>query len=83
VVESTLFDGFDRIRIVNLESRADRRREMERQLARVGLSGDPRVEFFKAIRTANPARFDAPGRTVPTSATSTCCNRRAKPANPF
>jgi glycosyl transferase family 25 len=61
VVESTLFDGFDRIRIVNLESRADRRREMERQLARVGLSGDPRVEFFKAIRTANPGPFRRAG----------------------
>jgi glycosyl transferase family 25 len=44
-----LFAAFDRIRIVNLPSRTDRRAEIERELRRVGLAGDPRVAFFPAI----------------------------------
>ena len=56
-----LFDCFDRIRIVNLAHRTDRRREMRRQLARVGLAGDPRVAFFAAHAFADPGRFYSPG----------------------
>ncbi len=41
---------FDRIYIVNLPERTDRRREMEDQLVKVGLGGHPRVMFFPAIR---------------------------------
>jgi glycosyl transferase family 25 len=44
----TFFDAFDSIRILNLPHRADRRREMIRELARFGLAEDPRVSFFKA-----------------------------------
>jgi glycosyl transferase family 25 len=44
-----LFTAFDRIRIVNLPSRTDRRAEMERELRQVGLADDPRVAFFPAI----------------------------------
>jgi len=47
-----IFDDFDMIRIINLPERTDRRRRMESELRRVGLAGDPRVEFFRAIRPA-------------------------------
>lgn len=57
----TVFAGFDRIRIINLPSRADRRKEMMGELQRVGLSGDPRVEFVDGILVSEPAPFRAPG----------------------
>lgn len=56
-----LLDRFDRIRIVNLPERADRRREMDAELARIGLSGDPRVAYFPAIRPADKGRFTSIG----------------------
>lgn len=45
----TVFPGFDRIRIINLPSRTDRRAEMIRELRRIGLAGDPRVEFVDGV----------------------------------
>ena len=56
-----LFDRFDRIRIVNLAHRKDRRREMLRQLARVGLEADPKVEFFPAHSFTEQGRFNSTG----------------------
>lgn len=52
-----LFSSFDRIRIVNLPARRDRRAEMETQLSRIGLLGDPRVEFFDAMSFTEPGPF--------------------------
>jgi glycosyl transferase family 25 len=52
-----LFDRFDRIRIVSLPNRVDRRREMAWQLRKVGLENDPRVEFFDALRMDDPGPF--------------------------
>lgn len=52
-----LFDAFDRIRIINLASRTDRRVEMERELRRAGLLGDPRVAFFPAVACADSGPF--------------------------
>jgi glycosyl transferase, family 25 len=43
--------------VINLEARADRRRDMARELARVGLS----AEFFPAIRPADAADFPSLG----------------------
>lgn len=57
----TIFDHFDRIRIVNLPYRTDRRRTMDRELAKVGLAGDPRVRYFDAIRPENAGRFTSIG----------------------
>lgn len=54
-------DRFDSIRIINLEYRADRRREMREQLRKVGLDGDARVSFFPAIRPDGPGIFAATG----------------------
>jgi glycosyl transferase family 25 len=53
----SVFASFDRIRIVNLAARRDRRAEMEAQLAKVGLLGDPRVEFFAALSYSEPGPF--------------------------
>ena len=54
-------DRFDRIRVINLAERRDRRREMERELAAIGLAGDPRVAFFPAIRPKDSGRFTSVG----------------------
>lgn len=57
----TIFDHFETIRIINLPQRRDRRRAMARELARVGLAGDPRVAFFSAIRPADAGAFTSIG----------------------
>lgn len=56
-----IFDHFDRIRIINLAYRSDRRREMDRELAAVGLAGDPRVAYFSAIRPDDAGDFTSIG----------------------
>jgi hypothetical protein len=45
----TLLAGFDRIRIINLPSRTDRRAEMTRELTRLGLAFDPRIAFVDGV----------------------------------
>lgn len=57
----TVFKHFDRIRIINLASRKDRRREMERELDRVGLKNDLRVSYFAAIRPSDAGTFTSIG----------------------
>ncbi len=53
---------FDHIFVINLPSRADRRRELERQLRRIGLSlQSPMVELFPAIRPERKGDFDSIG----------------------
>lgn len=52
-----LFAAFDRIGIVNLPYRTDRRAEMERELRKVALAGDPRVAFFPAIASTDNGVF--------------------------
>lgn len=56
-----IFDHFDAIRIINLAHRTDRRRAMDRELARVGLAGDPRVAYFSAVRPNDAGRFTSTG----------------------
>lgn len=56
-----IFDAFDRIRIINLPHRRDRRAEMEGELRRLGLGDDPRVAFFAAIRPDQPGDFASVG----------------------
>ena len=48
---------YDRIRIINLRARADRRREMVGELERLELKNDPRVEFFEAIAPADCGKW--------------------------
>jgi len=55
-------DLFDRIYIINLASRADRRAEMQEQLQRIGLSlQSPRVHLFEAVRPPNAGGFPSLG----------------------
>ena len=54
-------DQFDRIRIVNLRERTDRREEMDRELAAVGLSGNKRIAYFPAVRPTDKGRFSSIG----------------------
>jgi glycosyl transferase, family 25 len=56
-----VFSGFQAIRIINLPHRADRRSEMRRQLAQVGLLDDPRVDFFPAVACDGPGMFGSRG----------------------
>ncbi|WP_156851862.1 hypothetical protein [Novosphingopyxis baekryungensis] len=56
-----VLEQFDRVRIVNLASRKDRRREMDRELAKVGLAGDPRVSYFPAFRPDDAGQFTSIG----------------------
>jgi glycosyl transferase, family 25 len=57
----TIFPGFDRIRIINLPSRPDRRAEMVRELRRIGLDRDPRVQFVDGVLVEDKAPWRAPG----------------------
>lgn len=52
-----MFDAFDRICIINLPYRRDRRMQMRGELRRIGLAGDPRVSFFQAVRPADKGDF--------------------------
>lgn len=57
-----IFASFDRICILNLPERADRRAEMAGELARIGTGfGDPRVRLFAAIRPAEAGGFPGVG----------------------
>lgn len=54
----TFRDYFDRVFIINLRERIDRRAAMSAELARVGLTPAPgQVEFFPAIKTSEAAGF--------------------------
>jgi glycosyl transferase, family 25 len=57
-----LAEQFEQIAVINLASRADRRREMAGELARVGLSlHSPPVKLFNAIRPHERAGFESVG----------------------
>jgi glycosyl transferase family 25 len=55
------FAPYDLIRIINLPDRADRRQQMRGELRRIGLGDDPRVGFFKGIRSQTAAPWRRPG----------------------
>jgi hypothetical protein len=44
-----VFAPFDIIRVINLPEPKDRRREMMRELAALGLAADPRIAFCPGI----------------------------------
>jgi hypothetical protein len=55
-------DYFDRISIINLPERSDRRAEMLKELDSAGLSLQPgRIEFFPAVKVSDAAEFDNAG----------------------
>ena len=56
------FDYFDRIWIISLIERVDRRRRIERELARIGLPLTPgKIEFFDGLRSYKADGFPSPG----------------------
>ena len=57
----TVFSAFQRIRIINLPSRPDRRAEMAAELRRIGLEGDPRVQFVDGVIVSDMKPFRRPG----------------------
>lgn len=58
---NNLLARFDSVRIINLPERTDRRREMTRELERVGANGNPRLAFFDAIRPDDAGPFPSRG----------------------
>ena len=52
-----IFNHFDRIRVVSLPHRKDRRSEMLAQFDRVGLRDDARIEFFDALSFSDSGPF--------------------------
>ncbi len=57
-----LFATFDRLYVINLAARDDRRREMAEELARLGLGFDhPRVHLFDAVRPESAGPFRSIG----------------------
>lgn len=60
--EIKFFDYFDKIYIINLASRADRRKEMEAQLKKVNLSlHHPKVSLYSAIKPLEAGEFPSIG----------------------
>lgn len=53
--------AFDLIRVINLPIRTDRRKQMERELRRIGLHEDKRVSFFPAIAPPEATPFRSRG----------------------
>jgi glycosyl transferase family 25 len=57
-----VFDAFERIVVINLRERVDRRREMEAELRRAGIAADDaRLQFFAGIRPADAGLFPSIG----------------------
>jgi glycosyl transferase family 25 len=59
--ESGVLEAYDMIRIVNLPSRADRRREMNQELRRLSLHDDSRVQYFDAVAPADAGYWESRG----------------------
>jgi glycosyl transferase family 25 len=56
-----LLASFDSVRIINLPERTDRRREMMRELERIGATGNPRIGFFAATKPDDAGPFPSRG----------------------
>lgn len=56
-----IFDQYDRIRIINLPERTDRRQETDAELRRFGLSTSDKVAYFPAVRPADAGVFESVG----------------------
>jgi glycosyl transferase family 25 len=56
-----LLARFDQVRIINLPERKDRRREVTKELARIGALGDPQIAFFDAMKPTDPGAFPSLG----------------------
>ena len=62
MIKSNFIDYFDKVYIINLPHRADRREEIEVQLKRVGLAlNHPKVTLFNAIKPDEVGEFPSIG----------------------
>ena len=62
MIKSNFIDYFDKVYIINLPHRADRREEIEVQLKRVGLAlNHPKVTLFNAIKPDEAGEFPSIG----------------------
>ena len=52
-----IFSQFDQIRVINLASRPDRRKQMIQQIRALHLDEHPSIEFFDAISRSDPGPF--------------------------
>lgn len=57
---ASLFDKFDQVRVINLPQRLDRRRAMEREFSKVGLTNE-KYDFFSAIKPVHKGDFTSIG----------------------
>jgi glycosyl transferase, family 25 len=61
-VSRAIVDQVDRIYVINLPERVDRRREMEQELARVGVAADAaKLTWFPAVRPSDRGVFPSIG----------------------
>jgi glycosyl transferase, family 25 len=56
-IADSLMASFERVYIINLPERTDRRKRVESELRRIGLNINGRGEFFNAIRPADAGPF--------------------------
>jgi glycosyl transferase family 25 len=56
-----MFEEYQRIRVINLAERIDRREEMLAEFARIGLNGDPRIAFTDAVKPDTSAPWRSKG----------------------
>jgi glycosyl transferase, family 25 len=54
----TVFEKFENVFVISLESRKDRRRDTERELSRIGVAN---AKFFSAIQPQSPEKFGSIG----------------------
>ncbi len=59
--QSSLFDAFDMVRIINLAHRTDRRAEMDAELRRIGMDRHHDIAYFDAIAPDAAGRFESRG----------------------
>ena len=62
MIKSNFIDYFDKVYIINLPHRADRREEIDVQLRKVGLAlNHPKVTLFNAIKPDEAGEFPSIG----------------------
>ena len=59
--QSSFFDAFDMVRIINLAHRTDRRAEMDAELRRIGMDRHHDIAYFDAIAPDAAGRFESRG----------------------
>jgi glycosyl transferase, family 25 len=62
MIKANFIDHFDKVYVINLPNRSDRREEIEPQLNKIGLSlNHPKVILFNAIKPQDAGEFESIG----------------------